>query len=115
MGGVTDESGYESAFVVNVNWNSWNGNWNVNTYKRDDNKWNDGVRVFSPETIKFLPWLIARKFLFAVLFAILLSAFRLRLSLLRELRISYHQRPVSPTRHAREISAYRCLIAPAAE
>lgn len=40
-------------FVVNVNWNG--SDWNVNTWYRNDNSWNAGNRIFSPETINFLP------------------------------------------------------------
>lgn len=36
--------------MVYVNWNSWNEGWNVNTWPRDDNEWNAGNRVFSPDT-----------------------------------------------------------------
>lgn len=53
--GVTESFEYESAFVINVNWNAGNGEWNVNTWQRDDNEWNAGKRVFSPETNHFLP------------------------------------------------------------
>ena len=40
--------------MVNVNWNADNRKWNVNTYNRNDNRWNTGNRVFSLETIKVL-------------------------------------------------------------
>lgn len=39
--------------VVNVNWNSFNSEWNVNTWNRDENDWNAGNRIFSPETSGF--------------------------------------------------------------
>ncbi len=32
--------------VVNVNWNSDNRKWNVNTWKLDDDNWNAGNRAF---------------------------------------------------------------------
>lgn len=32
--------------VVNVNWNSDNRKWNVNTWKLDDDNWNAGHRAF---------------------------------------------------------------------
>lgn len=54
--------GYESAFVVNVFWYQGDGEWNVNTWQRDDNEWNKGNRVFSPETNHFLPALSAGSF-----------------------------------------------------
>lgn len=41
-------AGTRASCVVNVNWNG--DEWNVNTWKRDDNDWNAGNRVFSPET-----------------------------------------------------------------
>lgn len=53
--GGADGSGYEeNACVVNVNWNSFNGEWNVNTWNRDENDWNAGKRIFSPETRVFI-------------------------------------------------------------
>ena len=55
MGSVTEGSGYESSCVVNVNRNVDNRKWNVNTWNRDDNRWNAGNRVLSPETTEFLP------------------------------------------------------------
>lgn len=42
-------------FAVNVNWNSGNGQWNVNVWRLDDNTWNAGNRVVSPETPGVLP------------------------------------------------------------
>ena len=39
---------YFAACVVNVNWNSMNRNWNVNTWPRDGSPWDEGKRVFSP-------------------------------------------------------------------
>lgn len=65
MGGVKDGCGYESSHVVNVNWND--GKWNVNTWQRDDNEWNDGNRVFSPENEMFLPALLSGSFLLQAL------------------------------------------------
>lgn len=50
--------------MVNVNWNADDRKWNVNTWQRDDNRWNAGNRVFSLETIKFLPGTEAREFSF---------------------------------------------------
>lgn len=58
--------GTRDAFVVNVNWNSFNENWNVNTWNRNDNKWNEDKRVFSPEIISFLHRINAMQFLFAI-------------------------------------------------
>ena len=55
----------DTYFVVNVNWNSSNREWNVNTWQRDDNRWNEGKRVFSPETISVLPTLV-REFSFPI-------------------------------------------------
>lgn len=45
---------------------NWNGDvWDVNDWNRDDNRWNQGNRVFSPENYGFLPTLLARgSFLF---------------------------------------------------
>jgi len=36
----------QSDRVVNVNWNADSSKWNVNTWKRDDDRWNRGPRVF---------------------------------------------------------------------
>lgn len=46
---------HERHCVVNVYWNAGNRKWNVNTYDRDDNKWNAGNQAFSPETIMSSP------------------------------------------------------------
>lgn len=37
-------------FTVNVNWNQHSGQWNVNVWQYDDNRWNVGNQVFSPAT-----------------------------------------------------------------
>lgn len=76
MGGGTESLGYESAFVVNVNWNAGHAKWNVNTWNRDVDGWDADNRVFSPETIKFLS-AFSREFLFASLCAILRLAYLL--------------------------------------
>lgn len=80
------------ACVVNVNWND--GEWNVNAWNRDDNKWNEGNRVFSPETTLFLPH--EREFSFAILFSIHLFPFPLFLNLQIALRISCRRLPRGP-------------------
>lgn len=43
------------SFVVNVNWNADGAEWSVDAWHRDDNWWNAGNRVLSPETPEFLP------------------------------------------------------------
>lgn len=53
MSSDIDGFGYESSCVVNVNWNADDRKWNVNAWDRDNNRWNAGNRVFSPETTKF--------------------------------------------------------------
>ena len=68
MGGGTEGLGYESSCVVNVNWNADYRKWNVNTWKRDDNRWNAGNQVFSPETAEVLPSFIWREFCFQSFF-----------------------------------------------
>jgi hypothetical protein len=35
-----------AGYVVNVNWNSDNRKWNVNTWNLDDDNWNAGNRAF---------------------------------------------------------------------
>jgi hypothetical protein len=47
---------------VNVYWSADDRKWNVDTWNRDGYKWNAGYRVFSLETVKFLP-LKRREFL----------------------------------------------------
>lgn len=89
MDSGVDGLGYESAFVVSVNWNSNDSKWNVNTWNRDNNDWNSDNRVFSPETIEFLPRPILRKFSFEVLYASLRLVCPLPQGLGIELRISY--------------------------
>lgn len=92
--------GYESAFVVNVNWNPNDREWNVNTWHRDDNEWNEGNRVFSPETTFFLPpnW---RKFLFVGLYASRLSDVLPGLNLRKE-RHTFYRRIRGPPRRCAE-------------
>lgn len=48
MGGGKDAITYCKC-VVNVNWNAGASvpNWNVNAYRRDDNRWNAGNQVFA--------------------------------------------------------------------
>ncbi|MEK7630363.1 MAG: hypothetical protein AAB432_03265 [Patescibacteria group bacterium] len=36
----------KATVVVNLNWNSDNRDWNLNANRLDDNKWNEGNRVF---------------------------------------------------------------------
>lgn len=55
MGGGADGLGYDGSSVVNGNWNGDNAKWNANAYDRDDNRWNAGGLVFSPETADVLP------------------------------------------------------------
>ena len=57
-----DDFGYESSCVVNVNWNADNRKWNVNTWRRDDDRWNAGNRAFSPETNSNYPLVLAGGF-----------------------------------------------------
>lgn len=101
--GGTDGSGYERCFVVNVNWNADNGEWNVNTWNRNGNKWAEGKRVFSPETIEILPRLKAWKFLSEFLFSIHLLLFRPSEDLQTRKHTSYYQAPEPPTRSVERI------------
>lgn len=75
------------ACVVNVNWNG--DEWNVNTWDRDDNDWNEGDRVFSPETTEFLP--LEREFSLQVRASIRLPLFPLSLDLQIALHIFYYR------------------------
>ncbi len=88
---IRTTSGTRASFVVNVNWNSFNGNWNVNAWNRDNNRWNAENRVFSPETIRILPWQTAREFLFGGLFSSHPLAFQLRKAPQRESCTSCHR------------------------
>lgn len=46
----------DAVFTVNVNWNGDNRQWNFNCYSLGDNRWNEGNRAFSRNSI-FLPHL----------------------------------------------------------
>ncbi len=97
MGGGTEKHRYESSRVVNANWNDVS--WNVNEWQRDDNTWNDGNRVFSPENGGFLPMVIRWEFSFGCLFSILRSAGRSLVYLRKAHYIFCHPARGVPMRH----------------
>ena len=56
MGGDTDGFDHilRKVITVNVYWNTGNGEWNVNAYRRDHIEWNAGNQVFRSNSL-FLP------------------------------------------------------------
>lgn len=94
-GSGTDNPGYERSFVVNVNWNANDRNWNVDTWNR--NEWNEDKRVFSPETFPLQPLVNQRLFCFQFPSSTLLPVFQLIAISLRAMRIFYYLVHVLPT------------------
>ena len=78
--------------VVNVNWNSDNRKWNVNTWKLDDDNWNAGNRAFGRNS-RISPALSVREFSFQDHASNRQASFRSQRVVQKELHISGYPKP----------------------